>query len=94
MIEGFKEFVDRQTPLSLFLALVWVIFAAMTCIETLQVWVLAVTQSFRPVQGMPLQFDGIPILGLFSYHFFKIQIQFLVVAAFYLILLFLDVLKR
>ncbi len=43
---------------------------------------------------MPLEFNGIPIRGLFSYHFFKIQIQFFVVAAFYLILLFLDVLKR
>jgi hypothetical protein len=78
MIEQIKQFADRQTPVSLLLAVVGVIFTVMTCIEALQLGVLILMGILRPVWtvfGGSFLTEGFTNSGILSFQFFKILIQ-------------------
>jgi type IV secretory pathway VirB2 component (pilin) len=78
MIEQLKQFVDRQTPVSLLLAVVGVIFTVMTCIEALQLGVLILIGVLRPVLtvfGGSFLTEGFTNSGILSFQFIKILMQ-------------------
>ena len=79
MIEQLKQFVDRQTPVSLFYALVGVIFAVMTGIEILQLGALILISILRPVLSIfgGFMFEGFSNPGILSFQFIKILVQIL-----------------
>jgi hypothetical protein len=81
MIEQLKQFADRQTPVSLLLALVGVIFAVMTCIEVLQLIVTILFWILRPawtVLGAGLFLDVSSNFAVMGFQFTKILGQVVV----------------